>query len=65
MLVEDVVLAPAPADWPRAKRRGGWWPGRRRVVVRHLAADGERDRAFTVWVRDPEAFGEALDRPLD
>jgi hypothetical protein len=64
VLVDDVVPAPAPADWPRAKRRGGWWPGRRRVVVRHLAADGGAARAFSVWVRDPEAFADALDRPL-
>jgi len=65
VLLEDVVLAPAPAGWPRARRRGGWWPGRRRVVVRHLAADGQGDRAFTIWVRDPAAFADALDRPLD
>ncbi|MEI4271761.1 hypothetical protein TEK04_08495 [Klenkia sp. LSe6-5] len=64
VLVEDVVLAPAPADWPRARRRGGWWPGRRRVVVRHLSADGAADRAFTVWVRDPEEFADALGHPL-
>jgi hypothetical protein len=64
VLVEDVVVAPAPADWPRAKRRGGWWPGRTRVVVRHLGTDGVQDRAFTIRVRDPEAFAEALDRPL-
>lgn len=64
VLVEDVVAGPAPADWPRPTRRGGWWPGRRRVVVRHLATDGVGDRAFAVWVRDPEAFADALDRPL-
>ncbi|WP_448624564.1 hypothetical protein [Geodermatophilus sp. URMC 64] len=63
-LVRDVVRGAPPAGWPRAKRRGGWWPGRTRVAVRHLGPDGETDRAFTVWVRDPAAFAEALDRPL-
>ncbi len=64
VLVDDVALAPAPADWPRARRRGGWWPGRRRVVVRHLAGDGVTGKAFSVWVRDPAAFAEALGHPL-
>ncbi len=64
VLVEDVAVAPAPADWPRAKRRGGWWPGRTRVVVRHLGSDGVADKAFSVWVRDPADVAEALDRPL-
>jgi hypothetical protein len=64
-LVRDVVRGAPPPDWPRAKRRGGWWPGRTRVAVRHLAPDGEADRAFTVWVRDPQAFADALDHPLD
>jgi hypothetical protein len=63
-LVQDVVLGSSPAGWPRARRRGGWWPGRTRVSVRHLAADGERERAFTIWVRDPRAFADALNRPL-
>ncbi|KQS66213.1 hypothetical protein [Modestobacter sp. Leaf380] len=64
VLVEDVAVAPAPADWPRAKRRGGWWPGRTRVVVRHLGGDGVADKAFSVWVRDADGFADALDRPL-
>jgi hypothetical protein len=63
-LVRDVVRGAPPADWPRARRRGGWWPGRTRIAVRHLAADAETERAFTVWVRDPEAFADALDHPL-
>jgi hypothetical protein len=63
-LVREVVLGPPPADWPRPRRRGGWWPGRTRVAVRHLAADTVTDRALTVWVRDPEAFADALDHPL-
>jgi hypothetical protein len=63
-LVRDVVRGAPPADWPRARRRGGWWPGRTRVAVRHLAADAEADRALTIWVRDPEAFADALDHPL-
>jgi hypothetical protein len=63
-LVRDVVLGAPPADWPRARRRGGWWPGRTRVAVRHLGADAVTDRALTVWVRDPEAFADALGHPL-
>jgi hypothetical protein len=63
-LVQDVVRGAPPADWPAARRRGGRLPGRTRVSVRHLATDGETERAFTVWVRDPEAFAEALDHPL-
>jgi hypothetical protein len=64
-LVLDVRRGDPEADWPRAKRRGGLWLGRTRVAVRHLAPDGETERAFTVWVRDPEAFADALDHPLD
>lgn len=63
-LVQDVVLGRGPSGWPRPRHRGGWWPGRTRVSVRHLAPDGERERAFTIWVRDPRAFAGALDRPL-
>src|SRR3954451_13227999 len=51
-LVQDVGRGPVPDGWPRARRRGGWWPGRSRVTVRHLATDGVTERAFTVWVRD-------------
>jgi hypothetical protein len=64
VLVSDVVLAPAPGDWPRPRRRGGWWPGRTRVAVRHLDADAQTPRSFTVWVRDPAAFADALGHPL-
>ncbi len=64
VLVTDVVAGSPPADWPRAKRRGGWWPGRRRVSVRHLGSDAVTEQAFTGWVRDPAAFADALDRPL-
>jgi hypothetical protein len=64
-LVQEVVLGGAPAGWPRARRRGGWWPGRTRVSVRHLAPDGERERAFTIWVRDPAAFSDAVGRRLE
>jgi hypothetical protein len=63
-LVQEVVLGPTGSGWPRTRRRGGWLPGRTRVSVRHLAPDGERERAFTVWVRDPRAFADALGRPL-
>ncbi|MGY1620711.1 hypothetical protein ACI789_00790 [Geodermatophilus sp. SYSU D00965] len=62
--VREARRGAPPAGWPRAKRRGGWWPGRTRVAVRHLAADGATEQAFTVWVRDPEAFAAALDVPL-
>ena len=64
VLVTDVVPGSPPAGWPRAKRRGGWWPGRRRVSVRHLGSDALTEQAFTVWVRDPAAFAEALEHPL-
>jgi hypothetical protein len=64
VLVRQVVAGPAPQHWPKAKRRGGWWPGRQRVSVRHLGMDGETEQALTVWVRDPEAFADALDSPF-
>jgi hypothetical protein len=63
-LVREAVRGSAPAGWPRPRRRGGWWPGRTRVTVRHLGPDGNGDRAFTVWVRDPAAFADALGAPL-
>jgi hypothetical protein len=59
-LVREVVPGRGPAGWPRPRRRGGWWPGRSRVTVRHLGPDGTGERAFTVWVRDPAAFADAL-----
>ena len=65
VLVTDVVTGSPPAGWPTAKRRGGWWPGRTRVSVRHLGSDALTEQALTVWVRDPAAFADALDRPLD
>lgn len=64
-LVRDVVVGPAPAEWTRVRHRGGWWPGRTRIAVRHLASDGETERGFTVWVRDPDAFADALGHPLE
>ena len=63
-LVQDVVAGPPPAGWPPARHRGGWWPGRTRIAVRHLASDGATERAFTVWVRDPGAFADGLGHPL-
>jgi hypothetical protein len=63
-LVREVRRGRAGPDWPKPRSRGGWWPGRTKVAVRHLAPDGEHDRAFTLWVRDPEAFAEALGHPL-
>jgi hypothetical protein len=62
--VREVRRGAPPADWPTAKRRGGRWPGRARVAVRHAAADGNGEQALTLWVRDPAAFAAALDRPL-
>jgi hypothetical protein len=64
-LIQEVRRGDPAPGWPKAKRRGGWWPGRTKVAVRHLAPDGATERAFTVWVRDPEAFADALDHPLD
>jgi hypothetical protein len=64
VLVREVRLGAAPPDWPAAARRGGWLPGRTRVAVRHLSDDGATERAFTRWVRDPQAFAGALDQPL-
>jgi hypothetical protein len=63
-LVQEVRRGRPPQGWPNAERRGGWWPGRTRVAVRHLSADGTGEQALTAWVRDPEAFAEALGRPL-
>jgi hypothetical protein len=62
--VREVRRGAPPEGWPKARRRGGWWPGRTPVTVRHLAADGVTDRAFTVRVRDAGAFAEALGQPL-
>ncbi len=62
VMVRAVHAGRAPADWPRAVSRGGWWPGRTRVAVRYLTDDGEA--AFSLWVRDPEAFADALGVPL-
>ena len=64
VLVSDVVEGRPPAGWPRPRNRGGWWPGRRRINVRHLHTDGVTDKAFTVWVRDPAAVAGALGHPL-
>jgi hypothetical protein len=62
--VREVRLGDPPAGWPAPARRGGWLPGRTRVVVRHVADDGSTERVFTRWVRDPDAFAEALGHPL-
>ena len=64
VLVQEVVPGRPPAGWPRPRHRGGWWPGRRRISVRHLDMDAETEKSFTVWVRDPAAVAEALGRPL-
>ena len=62
--VQDVVAGRVPDGWPKSRSRGGWWPGRTRVAVRQLAYDGVTERAFTVWVRDSQAFADALGHPL-
>jgi hypothetical protein len=64
VLVSEVVEGRAPQGWPKPKHRGGWWPGRRRISVRHLDLDGLTEKAFTAWVRDPAAVADALGRPL-
>jgi hypothetical protein len=64
VLVTELVEGRAPQGWPKARNRGGWWPGRRRISVRHLDLDGLTEKAFTVWVRDPAAVAAALGRPL-
>lgn len=65
-LVREARVGRAPEGWPKPKGRGGWWPGRTRVTVRHLAdGEGQGDQAFALWVRDPEAFAAALGVPLD
>lgn len=63
-LVQGVVAGRVPDGWPKSRSRGGWWPGRTRVAVRHLASDGITERAFRVWVRDAEVFADALGHPL-
>jgi hypothetical protein len=62
--VQEVRRGRTPQGWTKARQRGGWWPGRTRVAVRHLTDDGAEERALTAWVRDPQAFAEALGRPL-
>jgi hypothetical protein len=64
MLVREVRVGEPPANWPQPTRQGGRWPGRALVAVRHAADDGRADLAFTHWVRDPEAFTEALGHRL-
>jgi hypothetical protein len=64
VLVREVRLGDAPADWPKPTRQGGRWPGRTRVAVRHLAEDARTEKALTHWVRDPERFASALGHPL-
>lgn len=57
--IRDARLGSAPREWPKARLRGGWWPGRRRVSVLHLDESGA-PRAFQVWVADPQTFGLAV-----
>lgn len=62
VLVQAVRTGRPPADWPQPEKRGGWWPGRSRVAIRHLTDDGEQ--ALTLWARDPDALADALGVPL-
>ncbi|WP_347060039.1 hypothetical protein ABC795_06150 [Blastococcus sp. HT6-30] len=62
VLVQAVRTGRPPADWPAPEQRGGWWPGRGRIAVRYLTDEGEA--AVALWVRDPEAFADALGVPL-
>jgi len=64
VMVRAVRLGAVPTDWPQPTRRGGRWPGRTQVAVRHLADDGRTEQAFTHWVRDPQAFATELGKPL-
>jgi hypothetical protein len=64
VLIREVRAGAAPVDWPAPARRGGWLPGRTRVAVRHLTDDGVTELAFTRWIRDPAAFADALEHPL-
>jgi len=62
--IREAVADRLPEDWPKARLKGGWWPGRRRVNVLHLDDNGVA-RTFYVWVSDPDAFGTALlGRPM-
>lgn len=62
--VRQARLGQPPGDWPKARLKGGRWPGRRRVTVLHVDETGA-PKAFRVWVGDPEAFGTALlGRPM-
>ncbi|SFE41080.1 hypothetical protein SAMN05216574_103270 [Blastococcus tunisiensis] len=66
LLVREVRVGRPPEGWPKPRRRGGWWPGRTRVAVRHLADDeAGGEQAFTLWVRDPEDVAAALGVPLE
>ena len=64
ILVREVRVGDAPADWPQPTRQGGRWPGRVRVAVRHLDGDGRTEQAFTHFVRDAEAFAAAVGHRL-
>ena len=62
--IRDARAGTPPDDWPKARLKGGWWPGRHRVSVLHVD-DAEKAQAFYVWVSDPDAFGTALlGRPM-
>jgi hypothetical protein len=64
VLITEVVEGRPPAGWPKPRHRGGWWPGRHRISVRHLDTDAVTEKAFAVWVRDPAAVADALGSPL-
>ncbi|MGY1739994.1 MULTISPECIES: hypothetical protein [unclassified Blastococcus] len=61
--VREVRTGRPPAGWPAPRQLRGWLPGRARVAVRYAGDDGA-EQALTRWVRDPDAFAEALGAPL-
>ncbi|MBA2414997.1 MAG: hypothetical protein H0V64_03730 [Geodermatophilaceae bacterium] len=61
--VLDVTAGTRPADWPRGRSASSWFPGSHAVHVLYLL-DGDR-AVRSLWVRQPDRFGEALlGRPL-
>lgn len=59
----DVTVRQRPEDWPRARSASSWFPGATRVYLLYTV-DGAR-AAKSLWVRNPDRFGEAvLGRPM-
>lgn len=61
--VDGVSVGARPADWPRGRAVTSWFPGARPVHVAYREDD--RRAVKSLWVRDPDRFGEAvLGHPL-